>query len=396
MHRCNFMHKAAQIASFSDDKTVKVWDIPTQQAIQTFEKHTDYIRAGAVTSALPDIVLSGGYDNEINMYDTRTNQPVLTVNHGSPVESLLFLPSGSVFLTAGGTVIKMWDAIGGGKLLGSLSQHHKTITCLRLASNGKRLMSGSLDRHVKVYDLKSYEVVHTLDYPNGVLSLGVSENDETVVAGLVDGLVCIRRMEEDQKKNVEEKKEKKKVRVPIENLVMEFVPEKETVKQSKHDYFLRKFQFSKALDVVLLPYTTNKTPEVTISVIHDLIRRKALHRVLHGRDTKFLLLLLRFFIKYLSDYRFTRVIIEAMDIFLDVYEDSIPLLTTDVKVVLANLATAIEREQKLAEELGSLKGAMELLLASSSAGSEGGNVAGAVQVISPSADAQKPFSLTVS
>jgi hypothetical protein len=31
-----------------------------------------------------------------------------------------------------------------------------------------------LDRHVKIYDISSYQVVHTLDYPNAVLSLDVS------------------------------------------------------------------------------------------------------------------------------------------------------------------------------------------------------------------------------
>ena len=29
-------------------------------------------------------------------------------------------------------------------------------------------------RHVKVYDVGTYDVVHTLDYPGSVLSLGVS------------------------------------------------------------------------------------------------------------------------------------------------------------------------------------------------------------------------------
>ena len=62
----------------------------------------DYCRAGAVSPMSPTSLLSGGYDRQIHMYDTRTgSQPVFSVDHGSPVESLLFLPSGGVFISAG-------------------------------------------------------------------------------------------------------------------------------------------------------------------------------------------------------------------------------------------------------------------------------------------------------
>lgn len=70
--------------------------------------------------------------------------------------------------------MRVWDALAGGKLVAKIAQHHKTITCLKVASNGQRIMSGSLDRHVKIYDAGTYKTVHTLDYPNAVLSIGIS------------------------------------------------------------------------------------------------------------------------------------------------------------------------------------------------------------------------------
>ena len=48
-----------------------------------------------------DIILSGGYDNTVHMYDTRTSATVFSVDHGAHVESVLFLPTGGVFLSAG-------------------------------------------------------------------------------------------------------------------------------------------------------------------------------------------------------------------------------------------------------------------------------------------------------
>lgn len=101
VHRTFFTADGYHIASFSDDKTTALWDIAAEKQIISFGEHTDYIRAGAVSPVSSDIVLSGGYDNKIQMYDTRTNKTVLTVDHGSQVESVIFLPSGGVFISAG-------------------------------------------------------------------------------------------------------------------------------------------------------------------------------------------------------------------------------------------------------------------------------------------------------
>lgn len=80
----------------------------------------------------------------------------------------------NIYYIIGGTEMKVWDALTGGKLLARVSQHHKTITCLAMASNGHKILSGSLDRHVNIYDVGTYKAIHTFDYPNSVLSLGIS------------------------------------------------------------------------------------------------------------------------------------------------------------------------------------------------------------------------------
>lgn len=49
----------------------------------------------------PNVVVSGGYDSLVKMYDIRDNKVVCSLEHGAPVESCLFLPSDSLFITAG-------------------------------------------------------------------------------------------------------------------------------------------------------------------------------------------------------------------------------------------------------------------------------------------------------
>ena len=74
----------------------------------------------------------------------------------------------------GGTEIRVWDMLTSGRLLSKISQHHKTVTCLRFASDAKRLVSASLDHHVKIYDLKNFEVLSKLAYSSPILSLGIA------------------------------------------------------------------------------------------------------------------------------------------------------------------------------------------------------------------------------
>lgn len=80
----------------------------------------------------------------------------------------------AILIKSGGTEIKVWDVLCANRLLARFHHHHKTVTCMCLASKGSRLLSGSLDRHVNVYDMSTFQKVHSLDYPNSVLSIGIS------------------------------------------------------------------------------------------------------------------------------------------------------------------------------------------------------------------------------
>ncbi|XP_060526790.1 U3 small nucleolar RNA-associated protein 15 homolog [Cylas formicarius] len=369
VHRTAFMPQKPQIASFSDDKTVRVWDVATEATLHTYSGHDDYVRAGVVSNDVPDIVLSGSYDNCVKMYDTRTDKEVMSVNHGSPVESLLVLPSGGLFLSAGGTDIKIWDTIAGGKLVGSISQHHKTITCLKLASDNRRLLSGSLDRHVKIYDISSFKVVHTLDFPNGVLSVGVSKNDDTLVAGLVDGIISVQRREED----VEQKKPSKAasyqyISSEIPYTVDTIIPDVKHDKEAKYDHHLRKFEYSKALNAVLMPYVINKHPERTVALLQELMKRKALGKAILAGNMNTIKQLVRFFIRNITDLRFSKIIIQVADEALDTITENLISLPPDIGALLVHLHQVLKQEEELSRELAMVQGMMQTLLASQLAG----------------------------
>ncbi|XP_044736552.1 U3 small nucleolar RNA-associated protein 15 homolog [Chrysoperla carnea] len=396
VHRTFFTSDKTHIASFSDDKSVRVWDIPTEKVINEYNEHKDYIRAGAVSPVSKDIILSGSYDNICKMYDGRTTDVVFSVDHNAPIESILFLPTGGIFLTAGGTEIRVWDAFMKGKLLARMSHHHKTITCLRLAQNGKRIMSSSLDRHVKIYDVATYNTVHTLDYPNGILSLGVSPNDESVVAGTVDGLVSISRRENEKEEVKSKKISYKFVSDTHPATVDVIVPTYNKDKLPEYDTHLRKFRFTKALDSVLKPYNINKKPETTVALMEELIRRKRLKAALTGRDSKSILQILRFLIKYITDYRFTRVLIDVANIFIDVFEESVHLQNAEIGKLFLRLTELVREDERLSEDLINLQGALSLLLAGASITDHVSNEQLETHNLTPSANAQQNLIINIS
>lgn len=150
VHACGFSDDKLSVLSASDDSTVKLWDVATGEATLTMSGHTDHVRSLAPSPASPEIWASGSYDHTVKLWDCRTGESVAQVNHGQPVQATLILPGGGVLVTAGGNIMKVWDILAGGRLIQSVSNHSKPITCLAMDPEGGRVISGSLDHHLKV------------------------------------------------------------------------------------------------------------------------------------------------------------------------------------------------------------------------------------------------------
>jgi len=207
-----------QALSCSDDTTIKLWDIPSQSAIATFSSHTDYVRSGQVSTSNPHLVLTGSYDATMRLFDSRTGQCEMVMGGNNacgaassttPIEQVLMFPSGTVALSAAGPILRTWDLVAGGRCTRALSNHQKTITSLAFDASAGRLLTGALDHMVKVYDVSTYKVVHTMRYPAAILCLDVSvcpfcstcdhnltcskPDDTHIAAGMSDGTLSVRR-----------------------------------------------------------------------------------------------------------------------------------------------------------------------------------------------------------
>ncbi|KAF8974522.1 WD40 repeat-like protein [Flammula alnicola] len=375
------------ILSCSDDTSVKFWDVPSQTAITTFTDHTDYVRSGQVSTSSPHLILTGSYDSTVRLFDTRSGRCEMLMTGGggsalsgnAPVEQVLMFPSGTVALSAAGPILRVWDIVAGGRCTRALSNHQKTVTALAFNASGNRLLTASLDQMVKVYDVSTYKVVHTMRYPAPVLCLAVSPDDTHILGGMSDGTLSIRRR--NPKANEIVQQDQLPLDVPAIlsdiNVGHGTLPQKrqsktlgdmgelrlltQTSKKLKeYDKFLKNFKYSAALNSVL---KKNVPPTVTFSLIQELIHRDGLRIALAGRDDVLLEPILRLLLKYVADPRFGELVADITCIVLDMYTPVIgqaPL----IDALFLRLRKKVAAEIRFQEEVIKAKGALTMILSS--------------------------------
>eukprot|EP01116_Phalansterium_solitarium_P012419 TRINITY_DN28684_c0_g1_i1.p1 TRINITY_DN28684_c0_g1~~TRINITY_DN28684_c0_g1_i1.p1 ORF type:complete len:524 (+),score=16.89 TRINITY_DN28684_c0_g1_i1:42-1613(+) len=366
-----FSPDLVHVLSGSNDKTVRYWDISSQEEVTMFEGHTDYVRCGAVTASNPNLFVSGGYDHKLFLWDMRTKSSVLTVDHGSPVEGVLFMPGGSVVISAGGTELKVWDILGGtGRFLHTMSNHAKTVTSIALESDGSRLLSGGLDQMVKVYDVRDFSVQHSLTYPAGVLSVAISPDNRQVVVGMSDGMVSVKtrvvKMQEVvQHRHTQDQIRRGTYRFFIRGKNSQAGKEDYRVEKARkeklkdYDKYLKKFQYKNALDAAL----ATKHAAVVASMITELARRDGLRIALGGRDEVTLQPLLVFLHQHIADPRYSSLAIDITNILLDIYSTVLGR-SSEIDKLIAKIQSKVTEEMLFQKQMYELLGAMDCLLTS--------------------------------
>ncbi|CAJ0634860.1 9956_t:CDS:10 [Entrophospora sp. SA101] len=363
-----FPNNNKQVLSCSDDKTVRVWDIPEQGSISVLEGHKDYIRSGLISHDNPQLVLSGSYDKTIKLWDLRNNKCNMTIDHGAPVEEVLMFPGGGIVLSAGGPTLNVWDMFAGGRLIRSVSNHQKTITTMCFDASFSRLLTGSLDHHVKIYDVQNYEVVHSFTYSKPILCI----NDTHLATGMTSGLLSVRHRKPDHDENVAKNNENK-IRVgsyqyftrgySYNGSKEDFVVESERYQNlAIYEQYLKKFEYTKALDAV---FRTGTRAILTISMLQELIYRDGLRQALVNRDETTLEPILKFIMKWINDPKYTELLIDVGNLIFEIYGQVI-CQSPKIQELLQSLKAKVKKELEVQKEIFKVIGSLEMLFAKNS------------------------------
>ncbi|KAI8149626.1 WD40-repeat-containing domain protein [Fennellomyces sp. T-0311] len=373
VHVTRFSIDKAHVLSASDDQTVRLWDIPSETSIHVFDEHEDYVRAGVVSDENPNLILTGSYDQTVKLFDTRTNASVMTMQHGAPVESLLIYPGGSAVVSAGGPTIKVWDLLSGGRCIHAISNHQKTITSMTFNSSGSRLLTGSLDHHVKIHNVQDYKVVHSFKYPAPVMSVALSPDDSHLVAGMANGLLSVRQRQYKSDEKASQKKDRDYIRTGTYRYFMHgqssvadaadfTVERRRKAKLAKYDKHLKSHEYHNALDAVLEP-GKRQAPLVT-AMLQELIHRQVLVSSLSGRDDVSLEPLVTFLIRHINAPAYTNLLVDVSEVLLDIYG---PVLGQSPLIddLLRKLSRKVNAEIGLQKDLIQAMAALDMLFSKS-------------------------------
>ncbi|KAF4946294.1 hypothetical protein FGADI_11286 [Fusarium gaditjirri] len=347
------------LLSASDDKTVRLWDLPSNDPTTTFVGHSDYVRcANFMPGTMSNMIVSGSYDSTVKLWDPRAgrNSAVMTFKHASPIEDVLSMPTGTAVLAAAGESISVLDLVAA-RPLHMITNHQKTVTSLSLASNGRRLVSGGLEGHVKVFETTGWNVVSSTKYQSPVLSVKVipssddaDSSDRHLAVGMQSGVLSVRtrltgaeaNREAEREKEMaalvagtieahDAKRKKRKRRVTAakkldmvgEGADVVIANESRTYKKKERPWQsdLRHARYARALDQVLDKDSPEHSPLNVLTLLLALRHRSALQDALESRDEHTVQPILKWVCSHICDPRYVSVCVEVGLHLLELYAE---------------------------------------------------------------------------
>jgi WD40 repeat protein/uncharacterized caspase-like protein/energy-coupling factor transporter ATP-binding protein EcfA2 len=155
------------LASGSADKTIKLWAMPSGELVETLKGHTDEI-ATLGFSLDGKLLVSGGFDSTIRVWTAESPQSILLGRHKLAISSLAFTPDGKTLASASwDNTIQIWNVQDATPEKAATAQktllgHSDGINSLSFNSDGQVLASGSADRTIKFWDVQTGTLVKTL------------------------------------------------------------------------------------------------------------------------------------------------------------------------------------------------------------------------------------------
>jgi WD40 repeat protein len=155
-----------QLASASDDRTVRLWDVTRVHNDLTLTAPTDGLSAVSI-SADGQRVAAAGEDRRVRVWGLSTGNVILNLKaHSAGVGGVVLSSDGEQVASVGDETVRLWDVCTG-RQAAALRGHAGPVTAVASAPGDELLASAGTDSTVRVWDTAALREVFCLSGHTG-------------------------------------------------------------------------------------------------------------------------------------------------------------------------------------------------------------------------------------
>lgn len=165
----------------------------TESTVPSACQHNFHAHEGGCGSILfeysSSMLISGGQDQTINMWDTSTGLLSRTLHglQGSVLDLAVTQDNRSVIAACSSSNLYVWDS-GTSQIRHTLTGHKDKVSSVDASKvSSRHIVSAAYDQTIKAWDLKRGHCISTITLPSNCNALCISMDGQTLCSGHVDG-----------------------------------------------------------------------------------------------------------------------------------------------------------------------------------------------------------------
>ncbi|KAF9431622.1 hypothetical protein BGZ76_011920 [Entomortierella beljakovae] len=146
----------SMIFTASADKTCGVYDVQTGERIKRFKGHTSFVNSCSPAKRGPELLASGSDDGSVKIWDLRSKNAVESFDSQYQITAVSFSDAGDLVFAGGiDNNIAAWD-MRKKNISYTLTGHMDTVSGISLSPDGNQLLSNAMDNTVRIWDVKPF------------------------------------------------------------------------------------------------------------------------------------------------------------------------------------------------------------------------------------------------